>query len=419
MAKIGIKWFGLVLTLGFWIGAGTDLPAEDNQDYGKKALSLNRISGEKAADGEIASLQKKAEETKKLLSAAAELAKDRKNQPFNINATYILARTAQELKQVDISQTFYEIQIDQAKALESAQRLAVAYWGLIKLLIDNGKPEESQKVYKKFLEVEGDEKIDLFKIRVERLMILALARNEKLNEALQIIDKKIKADEKNWGYLDLKARAYREAGKFENSAKTYDTLIEGLKKDTNLKDEVRDELISACRYSLSSILVDMKEIDKAADQLKELLSKDPTNPTYNNDLGFIYADHNMNLEESEKMIRKAIQEDRKQQEKLKNEKPDEFIGEVRDNPSFLDSLGWVLYRQKKFKEAKPYLIKATEGEEGQNIEIYDHLGDVLLALGEKKEAVAAWKKGLEIVGTTLRDAKRKVLVEKKIMENDK
>ena len=46
------------------------------------------------------------------------------------------------------------------------------------------------------------------------------------------------------------------------------------------------------------------------EELQTLLKKKPNNPTYNNDLGYIWADHDMNLEESEKLIRKAIEEER-------------------------------------------------------------------------------------------------------------
>ena len=50
-------------------------------------------------------------------------------------------------------------------------------------------------------------------------------------------------------------------------------------------------------------------------------------------------------------------------------------GEDKDNGAYLDSLGWVLFRQQRFKEAKEALLKAVEDKSAQHIEIYDHLGD--------------------------------------------
>jgi tetratricopeptide (TPR) repeat protein len=115
----------------------------------------------------------------------------------------------------------------------------------------------------------------------------------------------------------------------------------------------------------------------------------------------------MNLPEAEKMIRKAIEEERKLKRKYK-------VEDEGDNAAYLDSLGWVLFKQGKAKEAKPYLLQAIKQKEGQNVEIYDHLADVHLALGEKAEALAAWKKGIEVAGAGKRDQKRKAEVEKKL-----
>ena len=105
------------------------------------------------------------------------------------------------------------------------------------------------------------------------------------------------------------------------------------------------------RYILSGVYVDLKQIDKAAEQLETLLKDDPDNPTYLNDLGFIWADHDMKLDEAEKLIRKAIDKDREQRKKIEDLPKDEDD----DNAAYLDSLGWVLYKKKEYKEAKKYL----------------------------------------------------------------
>ncbi len=172
--------------------------------------------------------------------------------------------------------------------------------------------------------------------------------------------------------------------------------------------------IDQYRYALSGIYSELEQIDKAGEQLKALLARKPNNPTYNNDLGYIWADRGMNLAEAEKLIRKAIEADRKERRKAN---PPLRAEEDHDNAAYLDSLGWVLFKQGKAKEAKPYLLQAVKDKESQNIEIYDHLADVHFALGEKTEAIAAWKKGLEIVSpSSKRDLKRKVEVEKKLKE---
>ncbi|MGH7224871.1 MAG: tetratricopeptide repeat protein, partial [Gemmataceae bacterium] len=173
------------------------------------------------------------------------------------------------------------------------------------------------------------------------------------------------------------------------------------------------------RYSLSGVYIELDQVEKAAEQLKALLAKAPDNATYNNDLGYIWADHDMHLAESEKLVRKAIKEERKQRQKANPKaKPEE----IKDRGAYLDSLGWVLYKQKKYVEAKRYLRQAMqntlEEDDSESIEILDHLGEVLLALGEKAEAVAVWKKGVAVAGDSKRERKRKEEVQKKIKANE-
>ncbi len=84
----------------------------------------------------------------------------------------------------------------------------------------------------------------------------------------------------------------------------------------------------------------------------------------------------------------------------------------------------MLYKEKKYKEALAPLEEAVKADEGQSIEIYDHLAEVQKALGNKAAAVAtwekgveAWKKGVEEGRTSKREQERKAEVEKKIKAN--
>ena len=69
--------------------------------------------------------------------------------------------------------------------------------------------------------------------------------------------------------------------------------------------------------------------------------RNPDDPWPNNDLGYLYAEQGKNLEKAEAMIRKALQEE-----------PESF--------AYLDSLGWVLFKRGKAKEALEPLKKAAE-----------------------------------------------------------
>jgi tetratricopeptide (TPR) repeat protein len=92
----------------------------------------------------------------------------------------------------------------------------------------------------------------------------------------------------------------------------------------------------------------------------------------NNDLGYLYADQGKNLEKAEAMIRKAVQEEP-------------------DRSAYLDSLGWVLFKRGRFKEAVDPLEKAVQHLDGGDATIYEHLGDVYFQLQEMAKARAAWE----------------------------
>jgi tetratricopeptide (TPR) repeat protein len=380
-----------------------------------EVLSFNVITGNEPILGKLAELADKPDHAKKLIAAAVDLTRETPLR-MNRNTTFLMALAAESQKQADSAILLYKLYAQLSDKRGSLRGILTAYMGIIQANLDAGRNAEAEKVCREFLlEVKGDpddpdfESIEQLKETVFRRMIIAVARQGGTDKALKILDRLIKGDEKNWFHYSLKAQVLREAERNEEAAKVYLMLVEKISKDDRLKKKTREDWADEFRYVLSGLYVDMNQVDKAAEQLKALLARDPDNPTYNNDLGFIWADHGKNLAEAEKLIRKAIDEDRKARKMLNPESKGD-----KDNASYLDSLGWVLYKRGKAKEAKPFLLEAVKEPEGQHLEILDHLGDVHLALGEKEEAIAAWKKGLTFSTKSKRDKKRMAEVEKKI-----
>ena len=66
------------------------------------------------------------------------------------------------------------------------------------------------------------------------------------------------------------------------------------------------------------------------------------------------------------------------------------------NGAYLDSLGWVLFKQKQAQQALPWLLKAVQFSPEPDATVLDHLGEVYLALRQPAKAVEAWKKSLSI-----------------------
>jgi Flp pilus assembly protein TadD len=424
------------LAVGFLCLAGDSArAAEDAKTLRQQALALNRLTGNDPVNGQFKVLVDDAKSSRRLLQVARAMVKE-KPQPFNYNAAYIFAHLAEEHKDFDAGAAFYRACIDQAARLQSARKLSLAFINLISLYYDNQKYDDAVRVCREFLEFktgqakprlyllaadsdEGDEPdflelesydpVRLAKAPVHRLLVQAIAKQGKFDEALKLADRLSKSRPKDWLDYQLKGWVYREAGKYQQAAKVYENVIDQVRRDKELEAEEKDRYVERYRYVLSNIYVELNQLDKATAALRALLAKKPDDSTYNNDLGYIMADHNLNLEEAEKLIRKALEIDRKKRKEAKVKPEDD-----RDNGAYLDSLGWVLYKQKKYKEAREVLLQAVADKENQHIEIFDHLGDIHMALGEKDKAIAAWKKGLEFVTPVKRDQERKAAVEKKI-----
>ena len=411
----------------------------EEQSVQSRVLDLDKITGTDVLRGEVRGLLDNKAEAKKLIDAALTLTKEKKK-ALTYNAALVLADVAGQMKDLKSSEVFFRICMDRAVKLESRSKLSQSYGGFIEFLFENKKYTEAERVCRELLELKsGDGKprevlvavttrfgdVDFvpdddfstakgLKLGVHRLLIKAISKQGKYDLALKLVDNLLKSKD-HWLERELKAWVLREAGKLEEAAKGYEDVIDRVGKDKNVDKETRDEFQDRYRYFLSNIFVDMNQIDKASEQLQTLLKKHPDNPGYANDLGYIWADHDMKLAEAEKLIRKALELDRKRRKADPELTPDED----HDNGAYLDSLGWVLFKQKKFKEAKEVMLKAVEDKQSQHIEIYDHLGDILLALGEQQAAVDAWRRGLEHVGTSRRDQERRALVEKKLQKQSK
>jgi tetratricopeptide (TPR) repeat protein len=109
----------------------------------------------------------------------------------------------------------------------------------------------------------------------------------------------------------------------------------------------------------------------------ELLNPDNAS-AYNNHAYFMSLD-GLDLDKAESMSRKAV-------------------GKEKENPTYIDTLAWILYLKGRRDEAEETQRKAIEIIEKSSYpasEIYDHFGDILLKNGKESEAAAAWQKALK------------------------
>jgi tetratricopeptide (TPR) repeat protein len=407
---LGAVTVGVALAAGVSAGRADDpkpkADAKDDPALREELLKLNKVSGDDAQRLATLRLAKDKAKAKKAVAEALRMAKAAKGEPpFNYNACLILARTAHLVKEYAAAAYFYEQCIELATKLDSGPKIITAYRGLVGVYWDAKRFQDVIDTCDRFLDLEKPEEVKRARVFFLERQIQAMARAGQTDQALAMTEKYLKLSDGDWYFLQIKGYVLREAGRTDEAIAAYKAAIAKLDADKKIDPEVKERFKDRFHYVLSSLYVDAKEIDKAAQELQGLIKRNPENPTYKNDLGFIWADNGMNLEESEKLVREALELDQKQQQKAVEEG---LLDEVRENAAYLDSLGWVLFKQKKYKEALPYLQKAAADEDnGNHLEIWDHLGDCYLALGQKKKAVETWEKALKLDELGPRDRERR------------
>jgi len=179
------------------------------------------------------------------------------------------------------------------------------------------------------------------------------------------------------------AIAQREAKQTQRAVATFEEALREAQLDQD------NEIVNAKFYFNYGVTAEQAGLyEKAADLLRRSITLDPANAAeaYNY-LGYMWADHNMHLDEAMEMIQRALQSDP-------------------NNGSYLDSLGWVEFRQGKFDQALADLLRAVKNMDREDPIVFEHIGDTYLKLHRVPEALESWQKAFAL------DPKNKKLAEK-------
>jgi len=142
----------------------------------------------------------------------------------------------------------------------------------------------------------------------------------------------------------LLARVHESARRLPEAEKVWAEAVARLPRHNGLAFD-----LALCREKLG-------DLAGAEQAVRDVLAREPDNPTALNFLGYLFADHNLNLEEAVELIRRALHFDP-------------------ENGSFLDSLGWAYYRLGRLVDARDALERAIRLSPGEPV-IHEHLGDV-------------------------------------------
>ena len=184
------------------------------------------------------------------------------------------------------------------------------------------------------------------------------------------------------------AIAQREAKQTQQAVATFEEALHEAELDQD------NEIVNAKFYFNYGATAEQAGLyEKAADLLRKSIALDAANAAeaYNY-LGYMWADHNMRLDEAEDMIKHALEIDPA-------------------NGSYLDSLGWVEFRKDKYDQALADLLRAAKNMDRDDPIVFEHIGDTYLKLNRVPQALESWQKALAL------DPKNKKLAEK--IENTK
>ena len=199
-----------------------------------------------------------------------------------------------------------------------------------------------------------------------------LIREEKREKAIKLLTNVFeKLPEKSIYETFDYAEFLKNNDQYENSIKFYTKLINKINKDHPLYPRIMDGRGVAYER--------IGDWDKAEKDLLSSLEASPNQAYVINYLAYTWIERGVKIEQSLKMLEKA--------NNLKS-----------NDPYIIDSLGWALFKLKRYKKAKNYLRTAVKLMPGDPT-VNDHYGDVLWKNGNRIQAIYYWNYVLKLEDT--------------------
>ena len=212
--------------------------------------------------------------------------------------------------------------------------------------------------------------------QISRILIL----EEKKEKSLQLLsraynDLKFKGVYETFDY----AQFLKNNEEFEKSIKYYTDILNIIDKNHPIFAEVKDGRGVAYER--------IGDWEKAEKDFLSSLEKNPNQAYVINYLAYSWIEKGVKIEKSLEMLEKA--------NKLRS-----------NDPYIIDSLGWALFKLKRYKESKDYLQLAVKLMPADPI-VNDHYGDVLWKNGNEIQARYYWNYVLNLKKTEL-ELKQKI-----------
>lgn len=154
--------------------------------------------------------------------------------------------------------------------------------------------------------------------------------------------------------------------------KNYTSAIKSVNRAIDMQPEDNTQLMAEMYSTLGDIYNIIKEHKLSDESYDKALKIDASNATVLNNYAYYLSLRGARLDEAEKMSKRSL--------------------EIRPNEAtFLDTYGWILYKQGKYEKAREYIQKALDANPAADGTLYEHLGDIQYKLSNTDKATCNTK----------------------------
>jgi len=235
------------------------------------------------------------------------------------------------------------------------------------MLVQSEKYKEAKDNYRKSIELNGQ----VYEVH-EQLIRLELGNNE--------IDNAVKDGEDALSLFPNQAWLNYLVGVAYEQKKDFKKALSYIQNATSLESQDK-ELLSQGYSSLGDCYHSTGNDIKAFDAYNKSLSYNPDNAYTLNNYAYYLSVKGADLDKAASMSKHS--------------------NEIQPNTaSFEDTYAWILFKQKKYADARVWMEKALSHDKDHSAVQAEHYGDILYNLGDTKGAVDSWKKAKEYGGTS-------------------
>ena len=168
------------------------------------------------------------------------------------------------------------------------------------------------------------------------------------------------------------------SGVARSQLKRFDQALEAYSAAEKLGSTNQPPLTDHRFYFQVGALLERKgDENKSIEYLQKALELKPDYDEALNHLGYMWAEKGKNLPKARAMIEQALKAEP-------------------ENPAYMDSMGWVLFKLAKHSEALDWLLKARQRMTEPDATVLDHVGDAAAACARWDLAREAWAASLKV-----------------------